>query len=154
MSMLKCFNDANECINSIQKTLEYNLNVLKGTIVQVYYYTVNINDFIKSKDMFIKRLALEYNGKESWSNQHIDQTGRRSIDFSFPTTTEADQFRKCLSYLPDYWTYIIPHTEGEEMKITDLNVFIDSQTQLLKSLCGRDFIINNTDNCNITIIRV
>lgn len=83
-----------DCGPSITAFCNYELSVVTGKIVQVFYIFTGIQE-IPTKDKEIQILASNFSGIITGETGTISQ--RRDIDFAFPSGEHASKFKNSLN---------------------------------------------------------
>lgn len=92
---LNKFNDCKQCV---QQFFNYEADILRGLIVQVYYELSEENmSKYREIDSKLVQLAFEFQGSQTKEEGLVVSERRRDMDFRFPDSKMAAQFRSCLS---------------------------------------------------------
>jgi len=136
------YKDYDDCVKNIINLYSYALNVIKGNVIQVYYYieSKNKHSIISNRDIFLKNIAQPFNGvltNEMGIYKEPNKFYRRDIDFIFENYINADGFCKILKNFKDYYI----HHDGLWISgicnnITSLNEIIETQKAQINTICG------------------
>jgi len=131
-----------ECVEKIIKLYEYALNVIRGNIIQVYYYITNNNkNLILNKDEFLFKLAKEFGGERSgeegvYKESEFSLNMRRDIDFIFSNYIKADAFRSSLEMYNGFYIHSGLWVAGCFNNVQTLHEILEKQKALISTICG------------------
>lgn len=131
------FNNQNDCVKQIAQLFQHQLNVIRGNIVQFYYFMENDSiNFMENRDNFLFELAKNYTGIEFYNQGVFNNL--RHIDILFEDYKKADEFKKMI-YLdfPFFKIHKNLVITGTVMfSLQTLEDILFEQKKTIKAYCG------------------
>jgi hypothetical protein len=147
------FSSSPDCEKLMDEFTEHDEKVIRGSIVQLYYYVRSYN-MIKIMDDELTRLAAQYGGRVtagmfflrnlilSWKKTeltHIEQGihhWRRDIDFEFPSIEEASRFSEKINNTARFFIHSGLNVLGEIVPKPTIEELQQKREELKKINCG------------------
>lgn len=125
---------AKDCEKLMDEFTQYDEKIIKGLIVQVYYYFTCSIDIVLAYDTELNKMAQNHEGVSTGQQGIINN--RRDIDFEFSKKEDAENFINSINNTLRFYIHEKANVKGQLVEKMSLQDMENKKTMLKKINCS------------------